>query len=131
MKQLLFVLLFLVRFWGQAAAQLPAWCTLFPSLPRIRRPVRWVWRGSRMVQRGLNRLVGGAGVGAIATQSFAEASYGPLGLALMRAGKTRGCAPGDFCVPMVPEMSGKWPWLMPKETSPRGPAPPTSKPPAT
>lgn len=29
-----------------------------------------------------------AGVGAVATQSFAEASYGPLGLALMRAGKT-------------------------------------------
>lgn len=29
-----------------------------------------------------------AGVGAIATQSFAEVSYGPLGLALMRAGKT-------------------------------------------
>ncbi len=29
-----------------------------------------------------------AGVGAVATQSFVEASYGPLGLALMRAGKT-------------------------------------------
>ncbi len=29
-----------------------------------------------------------AGVGAIATQSFVEPSYGPLGLALMRAGKT-------------------------------------------
>ncbi len=29
-----------------------------------------------------------AGVGAVATQSFAEASYGPLGLTLMRAGKT-------------------------------------------
>jgi uncharacterized Ntn-hydrolase superfamily protein len=29
-----------------------------------------------------------AGVGAIATQSFVEASYGPLGLELMRAGKT-------------------------------------------
>src|SRR5260370_41402613 len=29
-----------------------------------------------------------AGVGAIATQSMAEASYGPLGLAMMRAGKT-------------------------------------------
>ncbi|MFB3812528.1 MAG: DUF1028 domain-containing protein [Terriglobales bacterium] len=28
------------------------------------------------------------GVGAVATQSFAEASYGPLGLALMRAGKS-------------------------------------------
>src|SRR5690349_16984533 len=29
-----------------------------------------------------------ASVGAIATQSMAEASYGPLGLAMMRAGKT-------------------------------------------
>jgi uncharacterized Ntn-hydrolase superfamily protein len=29
-----------------------------------------------------------AGVGAIATQSFVEVSYGPLGLTLMRAGKT-------------------------------------------
>src|SRR5436305_14285836 len=29
-----------------------------------------------------------AGVGAVATQSFAEITYGPLGLALMRAGKT-------------------------------------------
>jgi uncharacterized Ntn-hydrolase superfamily protein len=29
-----------------------------------------------------------AGVGAVATQSFVEASYGPLGLDLMRAGKT-------------------------------------------
>ncbi len=29
-----------------------------------------------------------AGVGAVATQSFVEPSYGPLGLALMRAGKT-------------------------------------------
>ena len=29
-----------------------------------------------------------AGVGAVATQSFAELTYGPLGLALMRAGKT-------------------------------------------
>jgi len=29
-----------------------------------------------------------AGVGAVATQSFAEVSYGPLGLELMRAGKT-------------------------------------------
>jgi uncharacterized Ntn-hydrolase superfamily protein len=29
-----------------------------------------------------------AGVGAVATQSFAEISYGPLGLELMRAGKT-------------------------------------------
>jgi len=28
------------------------------------------------------------GVGAVATQSFADASYGPLGLALMRAGKS-------------------------------------------
>ena len=29
-----------------------------------------------------------AGVGAVATQAFSETSYGPLGLALMRAGKT-------------------------------------------
>jgi uncharacterized Ntn-hydrolase superfamily protein len=29
-----------------------------------------------------------AGVGAVATQSFVDASYGPLGLALMRAGRT-------------------------------------------
>jgi uncharacterized Ntn-hydrolase superfamily protein len=29
-----------------------------------------------------------AGVGAVATQSFAEASYGPLGLELMKSGKT-------------------------------------------
>jgi uncharacterized Ntn-hydrolase superfamily protein len=29
-----------------------------------------------------------AGVGAVATQSFVEVSYGPLGLALMRSGKT-------------------------------------------
>ena len=29
-----------------------------------------------------------SGVGAVATQSFVDASYGPLGLALMRAGKT-------------------------------------------
>ena len=29
-----------------------------------------------------------SGVGAVATQSFVEPSYGPLGLALMRAGKT-------------------------------------------
>ena len=28
------------------------------------------------------------GVGAVATQSFVEVSYGPLGLALMKAGKT-------------------------------------------
>lgn len=32
------------------------------------------------------------GVGAVATQSFAEPSYGPLGLALMRAGKRAGQA---------------------------------------
>ncbi|HJX84991.1 MAG TPA: DUF1028 domain-containing protein, partial [Candidatus Angelobacter sp.] len=29
-----------------------------------------------------------AGIGAVATQSFVDPSYGPLGLALMRAGKT-------------------------------------------
>ena len=29
-----------------------------------------------------------AGVGAVATQSFVEPAYGPLGLALMKAGKT-------------------------------------------
>src|SRR3954469_11130330 len=29
-----------------------------------------------------------AGVGAVATQSFVEGTYGPLGLALMRAGKS-------------------------------------------
>lgn len=29
-----------------------------------------------------------AGVGAVATQSFVEISYGPLGLAMMAAGKT-------------------------------------------
>ena len=29
-----------------------------------------------------------SGVGAVATQSFAEPSYGPLGLGLMRAGKS-------------------------------------------
>lgn len=29
-----------------------------------------------------------AGVGAVATQSFVEPAYGPLGLALMRAGKS-------------------------------------------
>ena len=29
-----------------------------------------------------------AGVGAVATQSFIEPSYGPLGLALMRAGRS-------------------------------------------
>src|SRR5437867_12712780 len=29
-----------------------------------------------------------AGVGAVATQSFVEASYGPLGLALMQSGKS-------------------------------------------
>lgn len=29
-----------------------------------------------------------AGVGAVATQSFVDPSYGPLGLELMRAGKT-------------------------------------------
>jgi uncharacterized Ntn-hydrolase superfamily protein len=33
-----------------------------------------------------------AGVGAVCTQSFIEASYGPLGLELMRAGKTSGDA---------------------------------------
>ena len=33
-----------------------------------------------------------AGVGAVATQSFVEVSYGPLGLDLMRAGKTAGQA---------------------------------------
>ena len=31
-----------------------------------------------------------SGVGAVCTQSFIEASYGPLGLDLMRAGKTAG-----------------------------------------
>ncbi|MGD8396940.1 MAG: DUF1028 domain-containing protein, partial [Candidatus Eiseniibacteriota bacterium] len=31
-----------------------------------------------------------AGVGAVATQSLAEVSYGPLGLELMRAGKSAG-----------------------------------------
>ena len=31
---------------------------------------------------------GGAGVGVVATQSFVDPSYGPLGLALMKAGKT-------------------------------------------
>src|SRR5438477_4103521 len=40
------------------------------------------------------------GVGAVATQSIAEASYGPLGLTLMRAGKTAeealaGCLASD------------------------------------
>lgn len=33
-----------------------------------------------------------AGVGAVATQSFVDVSYGPLGLELMRAGKTAGQA---------------------------------------
>ncbi len=33
-----------------------------------------------------------AGVGAVATQSMAEASYGPLGLEMMRSGKTAGQA---------------------------------------
>lgn len=39
---------------------------------------------------GVGRVVGWAepGVGAVATQSVAEISYGPLGLALLRAGKT-------------------------------------------
>ena len=39
---------------------------------------------------GVGRIVTWAepGVGAVATQSFVEASYGPLGLTLMRAGKT-------------------------------------------
>ncbi|MDH5505929.1 MAG: DUF1028 domain-containing protein [Anaerolineae bacterium] len=39
---------------------------------------------------GVGRIVPWAeyGVGAVATQSFAEISYGPLGLELMRAGKT-------------------------------------------
>ncbi|MGH9464489.1 MAG: DUF1028 domain-containing protein [Thermoanaerobaculia bacterium] len=35
---------------------------------------------------------GEAGVGVVATQSFAEISYGPLGLDLMRSGKTAGQA---------------------------------------
>ncbi len=35
---------------------------------------------------------GEAGVGVVATQSFAEVSYGPLGLELMRSGKTAGQA---------------------------------------
>lgn len=41
----------------------------------------WFAVGSRVVWAE-------AGVGAVATQSFTEPSYGPLGLALMKAGKT-------------------------------------------
>src|SRR4029450_3545161 len=44
-----------------------------------------------------------AGVGAVATQSFVDPSYGPLGLALMRAGKT---APEALC-PLLAGDSGR------------------------
>ena len=50
-----------------------------------------------------------AGVGAVATQSFIDPSYGPLGLNLMRAGRT----PGKLltlCWPQIRErMCGRWP----------------------
>jgi uncharacterized Ntn-hydrolase superfamily protein len=77
-----------------------------------------------------------AGVGAIATQSMAEPSYGPLGLAMMRAGKTAQQAlsglvesdpnfairqvafvdaqgnvaahTGDRCIPMAGHLTGKY-----------------------
>ena len=47
-----------------------------------------------------------AGVGAVATQSFVEVSYGPLGLELMRSGKTAGQALAGLLA--VPEMRQLW-----------------------
>jgi uncharacterized Ntn-hydrolase superfamily protein len=60
-----------------------------------------------------------AGVGAVATQSFIDPSYGPLGLALMRAGRTAPEAlaalvagtvathTGKLCIPAAGGQSGK------------------------
>src|SRR5512137_2541153 len=46
-----------------------------------------------------------AGVGAVATQSFVDPSYGPLGLAMMRAGRSAPEAlPGLLAADLEPEV---------------------------
>ena len=47
---------------------------------------------------GSTVIWGEAGVGVVATQSFVDPSYGPLGLALMKAGRTAGRNP---CSPTI------------------------------
>lgn len=93
MKRLLPLILLLFSFAPQVSAQRD---------PRLYRPVHTysiVTRDSATGQMGVavqshwysvGPLVAWAeaGVGAVATQSFVEPSYGPLGLDLMRAGKT-------------------------------------------
>ena len=54
-----------------------------------------------------------AGIGAVATQSFVEPAYGPLGLQLLRAGKTAPEALAALLERGPAGMSGRWPWSMP------------------
>ena len=49
-----------------------------------------------------------AGVGAIATQSFVDASYGKLGLDLMRAAGLRLMLSRDYWQPTRIEKSARW-----------------------
>jgi len=78
------------------------WSAVVPDAPSPRRPVHTYSIVARDAETGDLGVavqshwfsVGSgvswaeAGVGAVATQSFTEVSYGPLGLELMRAGKT-------------------------------------------
>ena len=50
-----------------------------------------------------------AGVGAIATQSFVDASYGKLGLDLMRAADRRPMLSRDCLLPTKTATSARWP----------------------
>lgn len=50
-----------------------------------------------------------AGVGAVATQSFPDPAYGPLGLTLMRAGKSAPEAPSPGPLAASSRRTWKWP----------------------
>lgn len=49
-----------------------------------------------------------AGVGAVATQSFTEPSYGPLGLELMRLGRSGPTRSGRWCRRTPTPRCGRW-----------------------
>ena len=72
---------------------------------------------------GVGRIVPWAepGVGAVATQAFAEASYGPLGLDLMRAGRSAPEALASSCSRSGRRTSARWRWSTRAGTSPPTP----------
>ena len=59
------------------------------------------------------------GVGAVATQSLVDPAYGPLGLEADGHGQDRSGGAHPPCSPGMPRLRcGKWPWSMPRGTSP-------------